>query len=252
MSVKFDGAVVLVTGANGGLGREWIRQSLERGARKIYATDLQLQAWGDERIVPLVLDITDEALVMAAARTALDTTILINNAGVAFRDPMLSTDDATMRRVFDINFFGPVTMSKAFAPILKANGGGAILNVTSVLSWIVVPPVYSSAKAALWMATNALRIELKPQGTAVVSLHMGYTDTPMTKSLNVPKADPVDVVRAGLDGIANGDYEVLADRLSVQVKRALSEPIEVLYPQLVGSPLRFDQQPHILAAQGQL
>ncbi|NHT76860.1 SDR family oxidoreductase [Rhizobiaceae bacterium CRRU44] len=249
MSVDFNGAVVLVTGANGGLGQEWIRQSLERGATKIYATDLQQREWNDERIVSLVLDITDNASVTSAAQTALDTTIVINNAGVAFREPLLTTDEETMRRVFDINFFGPVAVSKAFAPVLKNNGGGAILNVTSVLSWLVVPPVYSSAKAALWMATNALRLELLPQGTAVVSLHMGYTDTPMTKALNVRKNDPVDVVRAGLDGIANGAYEVLADKLSVQVKRALSEPVEVLYPQLTGSALRFDQQPHILAEQ---
>ncbi|RYE61487.1 MAG: SDR family NAD(P)-dependent oxidoreductase, partial [Oxalobacteraceae bacterium] len=90
MSVNFNGAVVLVTGANGGLGQEWIRQSLERGATKIYATDLQQREWNDERIVSLVLDITDDASVTSAAQTALDTTIVINNAGVAFREPLLT------------------------------------------------------------------------------------------------------------------------------------------------------------------
>jgi NAD(P)-dependent dehydrogenase (short-subunit alcohol dehydrogenase family) len=217
---------------------------LERGAAKIYATDLELREWKEARIVPMVMDITNPASVNDAARKAADTTILINNAGAAFRDPILTADEAKMRTVFDINFFGPVAVSKAFAPILGKNGGGAILNVVSVLSWIVVSPVYSTAKAALWMATNALRLELLQQGTAVVALHMGYTDTPMTKALDVPKNSPVDVVRAGLEGMANGDFEVLADDLSLQVKQSLSAPVEVLYPQLAVSHLPFEKEPN--------
>ncbi len=234
-------STIFVTGANGGLGQEWVRQGLARGAAKIYAADIDVKSWDDPRVVPVQLDITDSASVMRAAQHATDTTVLVNNAGISLRDPILTGDERSLRHAFDVNFFGTLDMAKAFSPTLVRNGGGVMLNVISLLSWLSISPGYSAAKAALWSATNAIRLELAPQGVDVVALHMGYTATPMTSALDVPKNDPADVVRAGLDGIEQGALEVLADDWSATVKAALSGPVEILYPQLTGAALPFGQ-----------
>ncbi|BBH17753.1 short-chain dehydrogenase [Nocardioides baekrokdamisoli] len=229
--VKLKDAVVLVTGANGGLGTEFVRQALERGATKVYATARNPQTWEDPRIIRLALDVTDPASVAEAAAVAHDVTVVINNAGAANGATVIG-DSAPLRELFDVNFFGPLAVAGAFAPTLARNGGGALLNVLSVLSWIGVGDGYSATKAALWSATNTQRIALAPAGTLVTSLHLGYTDTPMTAGLDVDKNDPADVVRQAYDGIESGAYEVLADELSGQVKAGLAGPIEGLYPQL--------------------
>lgn len=231
---SLDGAVVLVTGANGGLGREFVTQALERGAAKVYATARTPQQWGDPRIVPLALDATDAASVSAAVAAAADTTIVINNAGVSGSGPLTTSGSDALRQVMETNFFGAVAVAVEFAPVLARNGGGALMNVHSVLSWIGLAAGYSASKAALWSATNSLRLELAPQGTQVVGLHLGYTDTPMTVGVTAPKNDPADVVRAAYDGLEAGDLEVLADKVSVDVKRQLADSIETMYPQLVG------------------
>lgn len=237
-----EGETVVVTGANGGMGQEWVAQSLDRGAVKVYATDLTAREWADPRVVPLRLDVTDVDAVTRAAVAASDATVLINNAGIPLRDPILDVDGSALRHVFDVNFFGPISVTQRFAPVLIANGGGAILNVISLLSWLSIAPGYSAAKSALWSATNALRLELAPRGVDVVALHMGYTATPMTRALaDVVKNDPADVVRAGLDGLVDGALEVLADKWSADVKAALAGPIEDLYPQLSGGRLPFGQ-----------
>lgn len=238
---KLTGSTIFVTGANGGLGEEWVAQGLQRGAAKIYAADLVAKAWDDHRVIALALDITDAASVERAARRATDTTVLVNNAGVSLRDPLLTGEESALRHAFDVNFFGTLSVARAFAPTLVRNGGGAMLNVISLLSWLSISPGYSATKAALWSATNAIRLELATQGVDVVALHMGYTATPMTTALDVPKNDPADVVRAGLDGVETGAYEVLADEWSARVKAALSGPIQDLYPQLSGGSLPFGQ-----------
>lgn len=226
--------VVLVTGANGGLGTHFVEQALERGATKVYATARTPRAWADPRVVPLELDVTDAATVAAAAAAAADVTLVVNNAGGANGATVLS-DNPDLRDLFDVNFFGPLAVAGAFAPALAANGGGALLNVLSVLSWIGIGDGYSATKAALWSATNTQRVALAAHGTLVTSLHLGYTDTPMTAGLDVPKNDPADIVRKAYDGIAAGAFEVLADDLSVQVKSGLAAPIETLYPQLTSN-----------------
>jgi NAD(P)-dependent dehydrogenase (short-subunit alcohol dehydrogenase family) len=226
--------VVLVTGANGGLGAHFVEQALERGARTVYATARTPREWNDPRIVPLALDVTDPASVAAAAAAAADVTLVVNNAGGSNGATVLS-DNAALRDLFEVNFFGPLAVAGAFAPALATNGGGALLNVLSVLSWIGIGDGYSATKAALWSATNTQRVALAEQGTLVTSLHVGYTDTPMTAGLNVPKNDPADIVRKAYDGIAAGAFEVLGDDLSVKVKSGLAAPIEALYPQLATS-----------------
>jgi len=226
-----DGAVVLVTGANGGLGREFVHQALAQGAAKVYATARTPQSWDDPRIVPLALDITDPASVAEAAGTAADVTVLINNAGASNGSSVIG-ELAAARALFDTNFWGQLQVTNAFAPILGANGGGAILNVLSVLSWLAIADAYSATKAALWSATNTQRLALAGQGTQVLGLHLGYTDTPMTKNIDAPKNDPADVVSAAYAGLLAGAHEVLADEVSRQVRAGLAAPLSALYPQL--------------------
>jgi NAD(P)-dependent dehydrogenase (short-subunit alcohol dehydrogenase family) len=234
MTVNLEGAVVLVTGANGGLGREFVRQALERGAPKVYASARTPREWGDKSVVPLALDVTDAASIEAAARTAQDTTIVINNAGITVAgDRLITSSIEDIRATFETNFFGAVQVVRGFAPVLGANGGGAIVDVHSVLSWIGLAGSYSASKAAFWSATNSFRLELAPQGTHVLGLHLGYTDTPMVAAIEAEKNDPADIVRLAYDGLEAGEYEVLADELSATVKAGLSARIEDLYPDLV-------------------
>ena len=228
-------SVVLITGANGGLGTEFVRQALARGARRVYATARTPRAWDDDRVVPLVLDVTDPESVAAAASAADDSTVVINNAGRTVRQSLLDTPLAEVRAAYETNVFGPIAVAQAFAPVLAKNGGGALIDVNSALSWLALPGVYSSTKAALWSVTNTLRLELAAQGTQVVGAHLGYTDTAMTAGLDVDKADPSDIVAAIYDGLEAGDLEVLADDTSRWVKQQLSQPLAALYPQLVAA-----------------
>jgi NAD(P)-dependent dehydrogenase (short-subunit alcohol dehydrogenase family) len=223
--------VVLVTGANGGLGTQFVEQALARGATKVYASARNPKQWADDRVVPLALDVTDADSVAAAAAVASDVTLVVNNAGSSNGASVFGSPVA-LRDLFEVNFFGPLAVADAFAPVLAANGGGALLNVLSVLSWIGIGDGYSATKAALWSATNTQRLRLADNGTLVTSLHLGYTDTPMTAGLDVPKNDPADVVAQAYDGLLAGEHEVLADDLSRQVKAGLAAPVEQLYPQL--------------------
>ena len=225
-----DGAVVLVTGANGGLGTHFVHQALERGAAKVYAAARNPRDWDDDRITPLVLDVTSPESVTVAAETARDVTVVVNNAGASNGSSVLG-DLAAARELFETNFWGALQVANAFTPALKASGG-TLLNVLSVLSWLGIGDAYSATKAALWQATNTQRIKLAPDGVHVAGLHLGYADTPMTRGVDAPKLDPADVVRSAYDGIEAGSFEILADDLSRQVKAGLAAPVEALYPQL--------------------
>ena len=230
--MDINGAVVLVTGANGGLGGEFVTQALERGAAKVYATARSPREWADARVIPLALDVTDEGSVRAAVQAATDVTVVVNNAGVSGTGSLLEADVEDVERVFATNVFGALRVAKEFAPVLGANGGGALVDVHSVLSWLAIAGGYSASKAALWSITNSLRVELAPQGTLVVGAHLGYTDTPMIADLDADKNDPADVVASIWDAVAAGEDEVLADEVSRQVRSALAGPVRALYPQL--------------------
>jgi len=225
-----NGATVLVTGANGGLGTHFVHQALERGATKVYAAARNPKDWSDDRIVPLVLDVTSPESIAAAADIADDVTMVINNAGASNGSSVLGNLIAA-RDLFETNFWGALAVTNAFAPALKRSHG-TLLNVHSVLSWLAIGDAYSATKAALWSATNTQRIKLAPEGVHVAGLHLGYADTPMTAGVTADKLDPADVVRTAYDGIESGSYEILADDLSGQVKAGLAAPIEALYPQL--------------------
>ncbi|THV37084.1 SDR family oxidoreductase [Glycomyces buryatensis] len=228
-----NGAVVLVTGANGGIGTHFVHDALARGASKVYATARNPRDWDDERIVPLALDVTDPASIQAAVKTAGDVTVLINNAGIIPASVgILNHTDHEIRANLETNFFGPLFLARAFAPVLAGKEDAAIIDIHSALSWYAVGGIYSASKAALWSATNSLRLELAPQGVHVVGVHVGYVDTQMAAGVADAKTAPADLVRSVFDGLEAGECEVLADETSVQLKAALSAPIEAMYPQL--------------------
>lgn len=223
--MKIENAVALVTGANRGIGLAFTRELLARGARKVYAGARDPAAVMQSGVQPLRLDVTKSDDVAAAAALASDVTLVINNAGIAQPGGFLAPDSEDVaRRLFETNFFAMLRMSKAFAPILKANGGGALLNVLSVASWVSGGGLaaYSASKSAAWSLTNALRHELMLQKTQVLALHMAYVDTDLTRGFDVPKSSPEEIVKRALDGLESGLDEVLADEVTLQAKRGMT------------------------------
>ncbi|WP_433442686.1 SDR family oxidoreductase [Nonomuraea sp. CA-141351] len=229
--MKISGSVALVTGANRGLGAAFARALLDRGARTVYAAARNPATITGEGLTPLQLDVTDPAAVSAAADRCADVDLLINNAGIS-RSGTADLDSA--RAEMETNYFGTLSMSRAFAPVLARNGGGALVNVLSVLSLVTFPQVstYAASKAAAWSLTNALRVELKEQGTLVVGVHAGYIDTDMAARVTGPKISPEEVVAQALDAVEAGAYEVLADTISRETRAALSGELDLLYPAL--------------------
>jgi NAD(P)-dependent dehydrogenase (short-subunit alcohol dehydrogenase family) len=225
---RLDGRTVLVTGANGGLGTEFVQQALARGARRVYASARTPRRWDDERVVSLALDLTNADSVTHAAEAAPDVDLLINNAAIAPEEDasVISGDEEVLRRNFETNVFGTLRVTKAFAPILEVNGGGAVLNVLSLAAWTPVPTTYAASKAALWSITNALRVELAGQKTTVTGLIVGLIDTAMTARLELAKVSARSVVDQAYDGVVAGAFEILADEDSRDVKSRLSDGAE--------------------------
>lgn len=226
-------STALVTGANRGLGRQFALELVKRGAR-VYAAARNPDTVDVEGAIPLAVDITDAASVAAAVEAAGDVTLLVNNAGISTGASVLTGDLADVRREFETNAFGTLAMVRAFAPVIERNGGGAVLNVLSVLSWLSITDAsaYCAAKAASWSMTNALRLDLAGKGINVVALHVGPMDTDMMAGADVPKSDPAVVATLALDGVATDAYEVLADEVSRGVQVGLSHGVTGVYPQL--------------------
>jgi NAD(P)-dependent dehydrogenase (short-subunit alcohol dehydrogenase family) len=223
--MQLANATVLITGANRGLGLAFARASLARGARKVYAAARDPASVTLPGVVAIRLDVTKPEEIEAAARDYPDVTLLINNAGIAATGGFLAQDSLdSAERHFDTNVFGPMRLTQAFAPVLAANGGGAILNVLSIASWINGPllGIYGMSKSAAWAMTNGTRIELSAQHTQVLALHVGFIDTDLTRGFDVPKTAPDAVVRTALDALEAGASEVLADEVTRQVHAGLS------------------------------
>jgi NAD(P)-dependent dehydrogenase (short-subunit alcohol dehydrogenase family) len=223
--MKIQGSIALVTGANRGLGLAFARALLDAGAAKVYAAARDPSQVTLAHATPLKLDITNAADVAAAAELARDVTLLINNAGVSEARPFLADDaDAAARAALATNYLGTLAMARAFAPVLKRNGGGVLVNMLSVLSWLNVPALgsYSASKAAAWALTNGLRNELRAQGTLVIGVHAAYIDTDMARSVQAPKSRPEAVALQVLAAVEERREEVLADEVTRNVKRGLS------------------------------
>lgn len=235
--MNIEGAVVLVTGANRGLGAEYVRQLLDRGAAKVYAGARSPESVKTSGAIPIKLDVTNTADIRAAVEQCTDLTMLINNAGVVIGSRVLAENSLENAKAeFETNVWGPFNLSKAFAPVLAGNGGGAIVNVLSAVSWMSIKEVatYAMSKSAAWSLTNALRLELARQGTLVVAVHPAFIDTDMAAGVDMPKTSPQQVVERTLDGVVAGVPEVLADDTSAFVKNSLPKHIETFYPKVAG------------------
>ncbi|MGN9789776.1 SDR family oxidoreductase [Streptomyces sp. OZ13] len=222
--MELKNAVAVVTGANRGLGRHLAAQLVEHGA-KVYAAARRPETVDLPGVRPLRLDVTDQESILEAARIASDATLLINNAGISTGATLVGGDLDEVRREMETNFFGPLVATRAFAPVIEGNGGGAVLNVLSALSWFHPAGLgsYAASKAAAWALSDASREELAPRGITVSALHVGYMDTDMAAGVPADqKVAAADVAAQALYGIETGLPEILADETSRYVKQSLS------------------------------
>lgn len=235
--MKIEGSVALVTGANRGLGRHFAQQLLDRGAAKVYATARDPRTITTPGVEALALDLLDTETIDAAVAAAGDVTRLVNNAGISTYQNLIRGDLPEIRREMDTHFFGTLAVTRGWADILAANGGGAIINILSALSWFSFHGATScsAAKAAEWSLTNGTRVELTAQGTQVLGVHLGAADTDMMSGYDGPLLDPADVVRIALDALAAGSVEVLVDDWSRTVKAALAHDPASFYAEVAAS-----------------
>ncbi|MGV9212998.1 SDR family oxidoreductase [Micromonospora sp. RB23] len=231
--MKIAGSTALVTGANRGFGRHVAAELASRGAT-VYAGARNPDSVDLPGVTPVRLDITDPASVAAAAKRAGDVNLLVNNAGIDSRVDLLDGDLDLIRLELETHYLGTLSMIRSFAPVIAGNGGGTILNVLSVLSWVNYPlhGAYGAAKSAEWAMTNALRLRLAERGVRVAGLHVGYMDTDMASTITGAKSDPAAIARAGVDGIEADAYEIVTDDVSRQVQAGLAGGVAALYPQL--------------------
>jgi NAD(P)-dependent dehydrogenase (short-subunit alcohol dehydrogenase family) len=230
--MKIEGANALVTGANRGIGKTFAEELLARGAAKVYAGVRDVATVTDPRLVPIQLDVTDAARVQAVAAELGDVELVVNNAGTGLPGLPLQAGLDDARYELELNYLGVVSMTEAFAPVIAANGGGAFVNMLSVVSWLAAPNLstYSASKAAAWSYSNSARVQLKTQGIELVGVHVGYVDTDLIASFEVEKIQPQEVATAALDGLEAGEPEVLVDQQSRDVKAALSDDQNLIYP----------------------
>jgi len=232
--MKIEGSVALVSGANRGLGQAYARELVKRGAAKVYGAARNPAAVTDPGVTPIGLDITDAGRVAQVAAQCTDVSLLVNNAGVLKYSTFIGAPNLDAARAeMEVNYFGTLSMCRAFAPVLAANGGGAIVNMLSVTSFYTNPidASYGASKAAAWSLTNGVRLELHHQGTLVVAVHASFIDTDMAAlATSVPKDSPESVAQQAFDAVETGQVEVLADERTRTVKAELSRDHQLIYP----------------------
>ena len=229
--MKITGSTALVTGANRGIGAAIARALVAAGAAKVYAGARDPKTVTDERLTAVKLDVTSAADIAAAAKLASDVDIVVNNAGIGGAEVQLLTGSLDVARaIMETNVFGPWQIARAFAPILAANGGGALVNVLSAGSWAAMSaaPAYTASKAAEWSLTNALRMGLAKQRTLVVGVHSGFVDTDLSSAVRAAKITADDLAEQVVRALAEDRAEVLADDFTVATRRALAGDIEAL------------------------
>ena len=233
--MKIDGSVALVTGANRGLGQAYARELVSRGAAKVYGAARDSAAVTEPGVTPVTLDVTDPERVARVAARCSDVSLLVNNAGVLKYSTFINAPNLDAARLeMETNYFGTLNMCRAFAPVLAANGGGAIVNMLSVSSFYTNPfdASYGASKAAAWSLTNGVRLELHHQGTLVIAVHASFIDTDMAALADVPKDSPESVAQQVFDAVEANQIEVLADERSRTVKASLSRDHELIYPSI--------------------
>jgi NAD(P)-dependent dehydrogenase (short-subunit alcohol dehydrogenase family) len=239
VAIDIKGRVVLVTGANRGIGRALVDALVAGGARHVWAAARSIGALRDlvvahpGRVTPLELDVTDPSQVARAAESASDVEVLVNNAGAVFHFGGAVTDAAWLeagRKEMDVNVFGPLALTQAFAAVLKRNGGGAVVNVISVAGLVNFPSLlsYSASKAALHSVTQALRIALRSQGTQVFGVYPGPVDTDMARPLELTKATPASVALAIVQGLHDGQEDIFPDPAAAEIGQVFREDPKAL------------------------
>jgi NAD(P)-dependent dehydrogenase (short-subunit alcohol dehydrogenase family) len=231
--MQIERAVALVTGANRGLGLAFTRELVSRGAARVYGAGRHAERVTEPGVTPIGLDVNDAARVAEVAAECADVSLLVNNAGVMEASAFVGAPSLDAARLeMDTNYFGTLSMCRAFAPVLAANGGGAIVNMLSVVSFFTNPAngSYSASKAAEWSLTNGIRIELHGQGTLVVGVHAGFIETDMAAAFDAPKISPESVARQVFDAVEAGLTEVLADERTRSIKASLPRDQEQVYP----------------------
>ena len=230
--MQIAGSVALVTGANRGLGRAFARELVSRGAAKVYGAARQPAQVTEPGVLPVALDITDPQRVAEVAMECADVSLLVNNAGVMKASTFIGAPNTDAARAeMETNYFGTLSMCRAFASVLAANGGGALVNMLSVGSFYTNPftASYGASKAAEWSLTNGVRLELHHQGTLVVAVHASFVDTDMAALVDSPKISPESVAQQAFDAVEAGQIEVLADERTRTVKASLSRDHELIY-----------------------
>jgi len=224
-------SVALVTGANRGLGKAYVEALLSSGAAKVYAGARDPSKITDTRVIAVQLDVSSKCEINAAVRQCSDVTLLVNNAGAMLNTPILAPNAVdAMRKEMEVNVFGMASMIQGFAPILAKNGGGAIVNMLSVVSWFTPPfnATYAASKHAALAVSDAARIELRKQGTQVVGVYAGFVDTEMAAARSGPKTPPAQVAARALEGVESGLNHVLADERARQIYDAVrADPDEL-------------------------
>jgi NAD(P)-dependent dehydrogenase (short-subunit alcohol dehydrogenase family) len=231
--MKISGSVALVTGANRGLGRAYARELVRRGAARVYGAARQPAEVTEPGVTSVALDITDPERVARVAAECRDVSLLVNNAGVMKTSTFIGAPNLDAAQAeMETNYFGALRMCRAFAPVLAAHGGGAIVNMLSITSFYTNPfnASYGASKAAEWSLTNGIRLELHHQGTLVVAVHTGFIDTDMAALVDAPKISPDSVAAQVFDALEAGQVEVLADERTRTVKASLSRDQELIYP----------------------
>lgn len=228
--MQVEGAVALVTGANGGIGKYYVETLQAAGVSRIYAGARNIESLAEltvsnpQKIIPIQLDITDEQSVNNAATKYQDVNLLINNAGIGLMQGFISAKDLKSARAeIEVNYFGTLVMCRAFAPILKSNGGGAIVNMLTILARVNLPinGSYCASKAAALLMTQGIRAELAAQGTLVVAVMPGTVDTGMSKDFPPPKVAPEVVAKTAINAVIDEVEDVYPGEQATEIATQL-------------------------------